>query len=345
MKVDEGIVRRGLTISTVAPAVLYALTIPWVMSGLVWALTFVGMLEWTAMKRHLKVALLFADRDGVLSRLEYPVPAAKTNLFIVVKCLACSAVTLGAVYGQDQFHLGMCLYFLFWVIFTLMAQNKAETNAAGAQKKRIGSPSAPSANSAAVFNQMELTVIAEKFTTELFLSFCLEYFGFVWVTGLSHSLLMYQIPEYGHLCVVMVLVANWANDIAALIIGRSLKGRTRALYPKISPNKSVEGAVAGVVFNGIVAAVIMSVFGSHLDFLGAPVCPLFFVVGCVFGVLGVIGDLLQSLFKRTALLKDTGTVFPGHGGVLDRVDGLLVVFPAAYWMLWIFLKFKQSYFF
>ena len=306
-----------------------------------WALTFVGMLEWTAMKRHLKVALLSADRDGILSRLEYPVPVAKTNLFIFVKCLACSAVTIGAAYGQEQFHLGMSLYFLFWVIFTLMAQNKAETNAESAQKK-IGSPSAPSANSAIVFHQMELTVIAEKFTTELFLSFCLEYFGFVWVTGLSHSLLMNQIPEYGHLCVLMVLVSNWSNDIAALIVGRSLKGRTRALYPKISPNKSVEGAIAGVLFNGVVAAAIMWAFGSELDFRGVPVVPLFFVIGSLLGVLGVIGDLLQSLFKRTAQLKDTGTVFPGHGGVLDRVDGLLVVFPAAYWMLWIFLSSTAS---
>lgn len=340
---DMSIVKRGFTICTVAPTVLYMIQVPWTMTILIWGLTFVGMLEWTAMKRHLKVALLHPDRDNTIQKLLYPVPAAKTNLFIVVKCVLCSCLTLTAVYGQEQFHFAMSIYFMFWVLFTLMAQNKAETNAETAQKK-IGSPATQHANSVAIFNQMELTVIAEKFATELFLSFALEYFGFVWITGLSHCLLMNQIPEYGNLCVIMVLVSNWANDIAALIIGKTLKsqGKTRPLYPKISPSKTTEGSVAGVLSNGVTAAWIMWQFGSHLDFLGAPIVPTFFIIGILLGVLGVIGDLLQSLFKRSALIKDSGTIFPGHGGVLDRIDGLLIAFPVAYWGLWAFLAFKNA---
>jgi CDP-diglyceride synthetase len=135
------------------------------------------------------------------------------------------------------------------------------------------------------------------------------------------------------------------------VIGRSLKGHTHPLYPKLSPNKSTEGAVAGVLANALFASTMVRVFGSHLTFLPkanggsydevlwfhghvTSVGVLFFVLGVVFGVLGVMGDLLQSLFKRSARLKDTGAVFPGHGGVLDRVDGLLVLYPVAYWTLW-----------
>jgi CDP-diglyceride synthetase len=343
MLLDRGILRRGATIAVVAPLVVFMLLDNTLHVILVWLLTFVGMLEWTAMKRHLKVALLMGAHYKIvdLNKVEYPVPVARTNVFIFVKCLACSALTLAACYGYSWFSFGMMLYFMFWVLFTLMGQNRAEIVAERA-KTIIGSPSAPSpVLSPSFFHNLELAMIAEYWATELFLSFCLEYFGFVWVTGLSHALLMLQIPVYGRTLVVVTLVANWANDIAALIVGRALKGHTRPLYPRISPNKSLEGAVAGVISNAVVPVVLMELWGNDLDFLGYPRTPLFFSLGLLMGVLGVIGDLLQSLFKRTARLKDTGSIFPGHGGVLDRIDGLLIVLPAAYWILYIFMQVKD----
>ena len=67
-----------------------------------------------------------------------------------------------------------------------------------------------------------------------------------------------------------------------------------------------------------------------------PVAPFFFVWGVFFGVVGVVGDLLQSLFKRTAHVKDAGNIVPGHGGFLDRMDGLLLVLPLSYWVVWLY---------
>jgi hypothetical protein len=61
---------------------------------------------------------------------------------------------------------------------------------------------------------------------------------------------------------------------------------------------------------------------------------VFALLGFALGLIGVVGDLLQSLFKRAARVKDTGSMFPGHGGVLDRIDGLLLSYPVVYWLLW-----------
>ena len=287
---------------------------------------------------------------------EFPTPAAKTNLFIVTKCFACSSVSLLAVYGSDWFHCGTTCYFLFWVLFTLVGQNKLETSSELARRKVGKSPVLTATeNNVQEFHQMELKVIAENGNTDLFLSFCLEYFGFIWIMGLSYGLMMYHMHEtVGPLMCFTVLVSNWGNDIAALVVGKGLKGSTRALYPRISPNKSVEGAVAGVVANGFGAAVIISLYGWNFDFMSpfnlnlsheaehVVVALVSFGLGIVLGVLGVLGDLLESLFKRTAMVKDTGSVFPGHGGVLDRTDGLLIVYPAAYWITFAFLKIRDG---
>lgn len=108
-----------------------------------------------------------------------------------------------------------------------------------------------------------------------------------------------------------------------------------ALYPAISPNKSVEGAVAGVLTNALVFAASMSICYSHVTPLPDPSIiahgfhrfPVWLLIGLAMGVLGVVGDLLQSLLKRTARVKDAGFIVPGHGGILDRLDGCLLVFP------------------
>ena len=129
---DKGVWKRGATITVVAPTVIYLILNPVAGPVLVWFMTFVAMVEWTAMKRHLKVALLHEDGEKYE---EYPVPVAKTNLFIVCKCLACSFAVVPATINAELFGLFMGSYFMFWVVFTLMGQNKAEIVAADARKK------------------------------------------------------------------------------------------------------------------------------------------------------------------------------------------------------------------
>lgn len=115
----------------------------------------------------------------------------------------------------------------------------------------------------------------------------------------------------------------WANDIASYFVGLAI-GRHR-LAPRISPGKSWEGAVAGVVAAAAVGLGAAAVFGFT---------PL---VGIVFGVVTSIAsqaaDLLESALKRRAGVKDSGTLLPGHGGVLDRFDGILIAAPMAYLLL------------
>ena len=116
---------------------------------------------------------------------------------------------------------------------------------------------------------------------------------------------------------LLAIGATWAADVGAYAIG-SVAGK-RKLAPRISPGKTWEGAFGG--FGGAALAVlgISALFG-----LGRPEAA---VAAVTIGPFALAGDLLESLLKRRAGVKDSGTLFPGHGGLLDRVDSLLVVAP------------------
>jgi CDP-diglyceride synthetase len=359
------IVKRGVTIAIGAPIAVGLTLHPVSITFLVWLSAFLSMVEWTAVKRHLKVVLLSAlarETDAGrqtppppeqlrLSMMpgEYSRPVARTNTFILVKCfLSTLPVPCCCMAYPEYFHVACSCYFFFWVLMTLSFQNKLEFTAYQAQQKVEKSGLSVAQLAAAdehrkhtqQFAIRELAMIASQPLTDNFLSFALEYFGFVWVLGLAHALLMYHhIPRYGSVCTVAVLVCNWANDFVALIVGRSLKGRTTPLYPRISPNKSREGAIAGIIANGVSAALLAAFWPAvyTLDWGYFSGWFTWLIVGFACGVLGVIGDLLQSLLKRAARVKDTGALLPGHGGILDRVDGLMLTVPFVHWLLWWFV--------
>lgn len=119
-----------------------------------------------------------------------------------------------------------------------------------------------------------------------------------------------------------VFVFLWVNDSGAYCIG-SLLGRHK-LFPRISPGKSWEGSIGGAVFV-LAAAYAISYFldGSMLTM------PQWMGLGLVVVVFGTWGDLVESLFKRTLGIKDSGNILPGHGGMLDRFDSSLLAIPAA----------------
>jgi phosphatidate cytidylyltransferase len=128
--------------------------------------------------------------------------------------------------------------------------------------------------------------------------------------------------RWGAATVMAIFAAIWLCDSAAYFAGRAF-GRHK-LLERVSPNKTVEGAVAG--FLGAVAAFLIarSVALPYLEVTQAIVC------GAVVGILGQAGDLVESLFKRDAGVKDSSRLIPGHGGVLDRFDSLLFVSPVLY---------------
>ena len=116
---------------------------------------------------------------------------------------------------------------------------------------------------------------------------------------------------------ILVAACVWAGDTAAYYVGKAL-GR-RPLHP-LSPKKTWEGTLAGLVV-GALAAMVVALLGRLYPWW------LALLVGLVVNALGQLGDLLESFLKRVAGVKDSGTIFPGHGGVLDRIDSLLLALP------------------
>ena len=126
------------------------------------------------------------------------------------------------------------------------------------------------------------------------------------------------------------VLVTWSSDSAAFFVGRA-RGRRR-LSPTVSPGKTIEGAAAGVVGGALAAGVLTSLVLR--GWLGLPVgVGTGAAAGVVLALAGQIGDLAKSVLKREAGVKDSGTFFPGHGGVLDRLDALFFALPVAYGML------------
>jgi phosphatidate cytidylyltransferase len=149
--------------------------------------------------------------------------------------------------------------------------------------------------------------------------------GTAWIAlGLGHLLLLRDIPEHGRLAVFTVLLAVFADDTAAYLIGRLL-GRHK-LAPSLSPGKTWEGFVAGTV-----AAIAVSFFALYeQDFLSIPES---IALGAAVALAGAAGDLFESALKRDLKVKDSGQLLGGHGGMLDRIDSLLFAAVAAFYVV------------
>jgi phosphatidate cytidylyltransferase len=119
--------------------------------------------------------------------------------------------------------------------------------------------------------------------------------------------------------VMALLALSWICDSSAFFVGRAY-GRTR-LAPAVSPNKSVEGAVAGLIAPAAVGLIVGPLLGIPPLVMGG--------YGLVIAIGTIVGDLIESLVKRQTGVKDSGVLIPGHGGLLDRMDSLLLCAPLA----------------
>lgn len=132
---------------------------------------------------------------------------------------------------------------------------------------------------------------------------------------------------YTYLMPLSVFILLWVNDSGAYCCG-SLLGRHK-LFPRISPGKSWEGSVGGAVF-AVAAALVVGHLAEHYGVNDLGLGPVEWAgLGLVVVVFGTWGDLVESLFKRTLGIKDSGNILPGHGGMLDRFDSALLALPAA----------------
>lgn len=127
----------------------------------------------------------------------------------------------------------------------------------------------------------------------------------------------------GLVIVCFGLLVVWATDIGAYLVGR--KYGTRKLWPEISPNKTIEGAIGGILSAVAVAAIYLIAFPGIEFFPYRSLTMILFTL--IFSIAGQFGDLVESAIKRHYGVKDSGIILPGHGGILDRFDSLLFVFP------------------
>lgn len=121
--------------------------------------------------------------------------------------------------------------------------------------------------------------------------------------------------------IISILVIIWCNDTFAYLVGITM-GKNK-LFERISPKKTVEGFVGGVIF-AVVAGILLAHFYLHQDLIK------WIIIAMIVSAFGTLGDLIESKFKRLAGVKDSGHIMPGHGGFLDRLDSIIFVAPFVY---------------
>lgn len=158
----------------------------------------------------------------------------------------------------------------------------------------------------------------------------------IFITGLlylafflSHLVLIRRLAT-GRLWVLFLLAVVFAGDTASYYVG-TFFGRHK-LYPRVSPGKTIEGSVAGLVASAGAAYLMKMYFFPWLTM------EQIIFLALSLGVAAQIGDLVESMFKRAAHVKDSGNLLPGHGGLLDRIDGVILAAPVLFYELLFFVR-------
>lgn len=147
-----------------------------------------------------------------------------------------------------------------------------------------------------------------------------------WIGG--HFFLLRNLGVDGWRWTALAMVCNWTADSGAYLTGTYLAGRVfgrHPLSPRLSPKKTIEGYVGSIVAGLIAAAIVATLLSLPLGFA--------LLVGLVIALVSPVGDLAISLLKRQAGVKDSGNLFPGHGGALDRLDSLIWSVAIAYYLV------------
>jgi phosphatidate cytidylyltransferase len=143
---------------------------------------------------------------------------------------------------------------------------------------------------------------------------------FIFITKIS-----FGIKEYNPKIIIGLFILVWTNDTFAFIVGKSI-GKNK-LYEKISPKKTIEGFIGGIVFAIIAGYLISKYYIQASPQFSEKSIMIWTSIALIVGVVGTIGDLIESKFKRIAGVKDSGNIMPGHGGILDRLDSVIFVAP------------------
>src|SRR5690554_3379515 len=174
---------------------------------------------------------------------------------------------------------------------------------------------------------LALPQVLQGDTTKRRLPIAMSVFGVLAVVAAWMALVLLFV-EFGAWCLISMMALIWFADVAAYFTGKAL-GK-RKLAPKVSPGKTWEGAIGGVVAAAIWTLVTVKIPGSFGAVLAEQwSMPLVFGLALLLAAISIVGDLFESLLKRRAGVKDSSNLLPGHGGVYDRIDALLPVAPLA----------------
>ncbi len=158
-------------------------------------------------------------------------------------------------------------------------------------------------------------------------------FLFCLLINFNHADIYAGVKYFSFLFIVLIFAITWLTDTFAYLVGRTLKGPK--LAPKISPNKTISGAIGGLI-GGITGALLLYLIAYNIPSLEAVLSMYnlawwhFLIIGMVGSVFGQMGDLFESKLKRNAGIKDSGNIFPGHGGMLDRIDAMIFISTFVY---------------
>jgi len=154
---------------------------------------------------------------------------------------------------------------------------------------------------------------------------------FIFITKIS-----FGVNDYNPKIIIGLFILVWTNDTFAFIVGKSI-GKNK-LYEKISPKKTIEGFIGGIVFSVLAGYLISKYYIKASPHFSEKSIMIWTSIAIIVGIVGTIGDLIESKFKRIAGVKDSGKIMPGHGGILDRLDSVIFVAPI------IFLFYKILYY-
>ena len=146
---------------------------------------------------------------------------------------------------------------------------------------------------------------------------------FIFITKIS-----FGINNYNPKIIIGLFIIIWTNDTFAYIVGKSI-GKNK-LFERISPKKTIEGFVGGVVFAVFAGYLISKLYIRPNPNFSEKSILIWTIIALLAGVFGTIGDLIESKFKRIAGVKDSGKIMPGHGGILDRLDSVIFVAPIVF---------------
>ena len=153
--------------------------------------------------------------------------------------------------------------------------------------------------------------------------------GVFYVAWLLSHLVLIRVLPHGKSMIFFLLLVVWTGDTAAFYTGKFF-GKHK-LSPRISPKKTIEGALGGMFGSILVSAIAHFTFLKHINLANC------IFLGFLLNVFGQLGDLTESLLKRGFRIKDSGTLIPGHGGILDRIDSILFAGPALYYYVILYL--------